>query len=118
LKLEGDEEIGKKIIIRALEEPIRQIVNNAGVDGSVIAEQAKAREKNIGFDAAKLEWTDMFKGGVIDPAKVVRSELQNAGSVSALLLTTETIVTDIPEKKEPAAGMPPGGGPGGMGGMY
>jgi len=118
LKLEGDEEIGKKIIIRALEEPIRQIVNNAGVDGSVIAEQAKAREKNIGYDAAKLEWSDMFTGGIIDPAKVVRSELQNAGSVSALLLTTETIVTDIPEKKEPAAGMPPGGGPGGMGGMY
>ncbi len=117
-KLEGDEEIGKKIIIRALEEPIRQIANNAGVDGSVIAEQAKAKEKNMGFDAAKLEWADMFKAGIIDPAKVVRSELQNAASVSALLLTTETIVTDIPEKKETVAGMPPGGGPGGMGGMY
>jgi len=117
LKLDGDDEIGKKIIMRALEEPIRQIANNAGVDGSVIAVQAKAKEKNIGFDAAKLEWVDMNKAGIIDPAKVVRSELQNAASVSALLLTTETIITDIPEKKESPA-MPPGGGMGGMGGMY
>ncbi len=118
LKLDGDEEIGKKIIMRALEEPIRQIANNAGVDGSVIAVQAKTKERNIGFDAAKLEWVDMNKAGIIDPAKVVRSELQNAASVSALLLTTETIVTDIPEKKEAAPAMPPGGGMGGMGGMY
>ncbi len=119
LKLDGDdEEIGKKIILRSLEEPIRQIANNAGEDGSVIAQQAKGREKNVGFDAAKLEWGDMYKAGIIDPAKVVRSELQNAASVSALLLTTETIITDIPEKKEAAPAMPPGGGMGGMGGMY
>jgi len=115
MKLEGDEAIGQRIILRALEEPIRQIANNAGADGSVVAERAKKEAERTGFDAAKLEWTDMFKAGIIDPAKVVRSELQNAASVSALLLTTETIVTDIPEKKEAAPPMPPGGG---MGGMY
>jgi chaperonin GroEL len=110
-KIEGDEEIGKLIVLRALEEPIRQIATNAGMDGSVIAERAKKEAKNTGFDANKMEWTDMFKAGIIDPAKVVRSELQNAASIAAMLLTTETIVTDIPEKKEPAAPpMPPGGG--------
>jgi len=111
LELEGDEKIGRDIILRALEEPIRQIAQNAGVDGSVICERAKTEKQNIGFDAQTLEWTDMFKAGIIDPAKVVRSELQNAASVAAMLLTTETVVTDIPEKKEqqqPA--MPPGGG--------
>lgn len=119
LKLSNaDEEIGKKIIVRALEEPIRQIANNAGVDGSVIAEKAKKEPKNSGFDASKMEWTDMYKAGIIDPAKVVRSELQNAASIGAMLLTTETIVTDIPEKKEAGPSMPPGGGMGGMGGMY
>jgi chaperonin GroEL len=116
LKLLGDEEIGQRIVLRALEEPIRQIASNAGFDGSVVAERAKKEPETTGFDAAKLEWTDMYKAGIIDPAKVVRSELQNAASVAALLLTTETIVTDIPEKKEPAPPMPPGGG--GMGGMY
>ncbi len=118
LQLEGDELIGKKIILRALEEPIRQIAQNAGLDGSVIAEKAKKEKESMGFDANKMEWADMFKAGVIDPAKVVRSELQNAASVSALLLTTETLVTEIPEKKESAPPMPPGGGMGGMGGMY
>jgi chaperonin GroEL len=119
VKLDGDEEIGQKIILRALEEPIRQIATNAGMDGSVVAEKAKKEPETTGFDAAKLEWVDMFKAGIIDPAKVVRSELQNAASVSALLLTTETIITDIPEKKEAAPPMPPGGGGmGGMGGMY
>ena len=120
LKLKGDEEIGKKIILRALEEPIRQIANNAGVDGSVITEKAKNEKGAMGFDASENKWVDMFEAGIIDPAKVVRSELQNAASVSALLLTTETIVTDIPEKKEAGPPMPPGGGMGGggMGGMY
>ncbi len=119
LNLSGDEEIGRKIILRALEEPIRQIATNAGMDGSVVAEKAKKEPGATGFDAALLEWVDMFKAGIIDPAKVVRSELQNAASVAALLLTTETIVTDIPEKKELAPPMPPGGGGmGGMGGMY
>jgi chaperonin GroEL len=116
LKLDDpDQEIGKKIVLRALEEPIRQIASNAGVDGSVIAEKAKKEPKNTGFDANKMQWVDMFKAGIIDPAKVVRSELQNAASIAAMLLTTETIVTDIPEKKESMPPMPPGGG---MGGMY
>lgn len=110
LELSGDERIGRDIVLRALEEPIRQIAANAGFDGSVISEKAKIEKQNVGFDAAKLEWTDMFKAGIIDPAKVVRSELQNAASVAALLLTTETIVTDIPEPKENQPQMPPGGG--------
>lgn len=118
LKLEGDEEIGKNIILRALEEPIRQIANNAGADGSVITEKAKKEKGAMGFDASENKWVDMFEAGIIDPAKVVRSELQNAASVSALLLTTETLVSDIPEKKEAGPPMPPGGGMGGMGGMY
>lgn len=109
-----DEQIGKNIVLKALEEPTRQIAVNAGMDGSVIVEQAKKEKQNVGFDAQKLEWTDMFKAGIIDPAKVVRSELQNASSVAALLLTTETVVTDIPEKKEKTPPMPHGG----MGDMY
>lgn len=109
-----DEQIGKNIILKALEEPTRQIAINAGMDGSVIVEQAKKEKQNVGFDAQKLEWVDMFKAGIIDPAKVVRSELQNAASVAALLLTTETVVTDIPEKKEKTPSMPHGG----MGDMY
>jgi len=116
LELVGDEKIGKNIILRALEEPLRQIATNAGVDGSIIVEKAKLEKGSSGFDANELKWVDMFKEGIIDPAKVVRSELQNAASVAALLLTTETIVTDIPEKKENVPQMPPGGG--GMGGMY
>lgn len=116
LELTGDEKIGKNIVLRALEEPLRQIATNAGVDGSIIVEKAKLEKGSTGFDANELKWVDMFKEGIIDPAKVVRSELQNAASVAALLLTTETIVTDIPEKKDNMPPMPPGGG--GMGGMY
>ncbi len=116
LELTGDEKIGKNIILRALEEPLRQIAANAGVDGSIIVEKAKLEKGSAGFDANELKWVDMFKEGIIDPAKVVRSELQNAASVAALLLTTETIITDIPEKKDNMPPMPPGGG--GMGGMY
>jgi chaperonin GroEL len=119
LDLTGDEKIGKEIIVKALEEPIRQIASNAGFDGSVVAEKAKKEKSSMGFDANELKWVDMYQAGIIDPAKVVRSELQNAASVAALVLTTETIVTDIPEKKEAAPPMPPGaGGMGGMGGMY
>jgi len=111
INLEGDEEIGKDIIKRALEEPLRQIASNAGLDGSVIVEKAKAeKDVNVGFDASKMEWVDMFKAGIIDPAKVVRSEIQNAASVAAMLLTTETIITDIPEKEKPQPAMPPGAG--------
>jgi chaperonin GroEL len=110
--LTDDEKVGFKIVKRSLEEPIRQIAENAGLDGAVIADKAKTEKKGIGFDAAKLEWVDMVKAGIIDPAKVTRSALQNAASIASLLLTTECAVTDIPEKKE-APAMPPGG----MGGM-
>ncbi len=114
-KFSDDEKIGFKIVRRALEEPIRQIAENGGIDGSIIADKAKASKKGIGYDAAKNEWVDMMKAGIIDPAKVTRSALQNAASVAALLLTTECAVTDLPEKEKPA--MPAGGGMGGMGGM-
>jgi chaperonin GroEL len=113
--LTDDEKVGFKIVKRALEEPIRQIAENAGLDGAVIAERAKAEKKGMGFDAAKREWVDMMKAGIIDPAKVTRSALQNAASIASLLLTTECAITDIPEKKEAPA--MPGGGMGGMGGM-
>jgi chaperonin GroEL len=113
--LTDDEKVGFKIVKRALEEPIRQIAENAGMDGAEVAEKARNEKKGVGFGAAKMEWTDMVKAGIIDPAKVTRSALQNAASVASLLLTTECAITDVPEKKE----MPPipGGGMGGMGGM-
>jgi chaperonin GroEL len=113
--LTDDEKVGFKIVKRALEEPIRQIAENAGLDGAVIAERARNEKKGVGFDAAKLEWVDMVKAGIIDPAKVTRSALQNAASIASLLLTTECAITDIPEKKDPPP--MPGGGMGGMGGM-
>jgi len=113
--LTDDEKVGFKIVKRALEEPIRQIAENAGLDGSIIAERAKKEKQGIGFDAAKMEWVDMMKSGIIDPAKVTRSALQNAASIASLLLTTECTITDIPEKKD--APVMPGGGMGGMGGM-
>jgi len=113
--LTDDEKVGFKIVKRALEEPIRQIAENAGLDGAVIAERAKNEKKGVGFDAARMEWVDMVKSGIIDPAKVTRSALQNAASIASLLLTTECAITDIPEKKEAPA--MPGGGMGGMGGM-
>jgi chaperonin GroEL len=113
--LSDDEKVGFKIVKRALEEPIRQIAENAGLDGAVIADKAKSSKKGVGFDAAKMEWVDMVKAGIIDPAKVTRSALQNAASIASLLLTTECAITDIPEKKDPPP--MPGGGMGGMGGM-
>ncbi|MCL2042526.1 MAG: chaperonin GroEL [Treponema sp.] len=114
-KLSDDEKVGFKIVKRALEEPIRQIAENAGLDGAVIAERARNEKKGIGFDAAKMVWVDMMKAGIIDPAKVTRSALQNAASIASLLLITECALTDLPEKKE--APPMPGGGMGGMGGM-
>jgi len=104
LKLEGDEKVGAQIVRRALEEPIRQIVENAGLEGSVIVEKVKA-EKGVtrGFDAESLEFVDMIQAGIIDPTKVERVALQNAASVSALLLTTEALITDLPEDKPAAA---------------
>ena len=111
--LTEDEKVGFKIVKRALEEPIRQIAVNAGLDGAVIAEKAKAEKKGFGFDAAKMEWTDMVKAGIIDPAKVTRSALQNAASIASLLLTTECAITDIPEKQAgPAMPSPDMGGMG------
>ena len=115
-KLSEDEKHGFNIVKRALEEPMRQIAENAGLDGAVIAEKAKNEKKGIGFDAAKMEWTDMVKAGIIDPAKVTRSALQNAASIASLLLTTECAICDIPEKN-PQGMMPPSPDMGGMG-MY
>lgn len=100
--LQGDEKTGAAIILRALEEPLRQIAVNAGIDGSVIAEKIKNSERGIGFDAAKEEYVDMFKAGIVDPVKVTRSALQNAASVAAMILTTESAVAQKPEKKTPA----------------
>ncbi len=114
-ELSDDAKVGFKIVKRALEEPIRQIAENAGLDGAVIADRAKHEKKGVGFDAAKMEWKDMVGAGIIDPAKVTRSALQNAASVASLLLTTECAITDLPEKNPP---MPPAGGMGGMDGMY
>jgi chaperonin GroEL len=114
--LSNDEKVGFRIVTRALEEPIRQIAENADVDSAIIADKAKSGKKGIGYDAAKDEWVDMVQAGIIDPAKVTRSALQNAASIASLLLTTESAITDLPEKKEPAP-MPGGGGMGGMGGM-
>ena len=104
LTLEGDEKVGAMIVKRALEEPIRQIVENAGLEGSVIVEKVKA-EKGVtrGFDAESLEFVDMIQAGIIDPTKVERVALQNAASVAALLLTTEALITDLPEDKPAAA---------------
>lgn len=113
--LTGDEKVGFQIIKRALEEPIRQIAENAGVDGAVIADKAKAEKKGVGYNAATDEWVDMMEAGIIDPAKVTRCALQNAASVAGMLLTTECAITDIPEPPAPVA---PQAGMDGMGGMY
>jgi chaperonin GroEL len=106
----GDEAIGVNILRRALEEPLRQIAINAGQEGSVVVEAVRKLEPGNGYDAAKDEYVDLFATGVIDPAKVTRSALENAASVAGLLLTTETVVTDLPEKEKAMPGMPPGGG--------
>ena len=110
--LEGDEKVGVNIVKRALEQPLRTLVDNAGREGSVIVEQVKKEKKSTGFDVDKEQIVDMFEAGIIDPTKVARTALQNAASVASLLLTTEALVTEIPErKKAPAA--PGGGGYGG-----
>ncbi|MDE2178837.1 MAG: chaperonin GroEL [Xanthomonadaceae bacterium] len=114
LKLDGDEAIGADIIKRALEAPLRTIANNAGIDGAVAVEEVRKRKGAEGLNAYSGQYEDMIKAGVIDPTKVTRSALQNAASIAALMLTTECVVTDIPEKKEKA---PAGGGMGDMSGM-
>ena len=121
LKLSGDEQVGVDIIGRSLEEPARQIAGNAGQEGSVVVQRIKEEKTNVGFDADKLEYTDMVSAGIIDPTKVVRTALQNAASISSLLITTEALITELPEKEKAPAGGPGGGhGAGGFGGegMY
>ena len=109
LKLEGDEAVGANIVRRALEEPIRQIVENAGLEGSVVVEKVKAAQvPTYGFDAESMDYVDMFQAGIIDPTKVERIALENAASIASLLLTTEALITDLPEEKEKAPPMPHG----------
>ena len=112
--LDGDEKTGAKIVLKGLEAPVLQIAANAGLEGAVIIDKVKNSEKNIGFDAYNEKYVDMFKAGIVDPAKVTRSALENAASVASMILTTESLVADIKEP-EPAA---PAGAAGGMGGMY
>jgi chaperonin GroEL len=118
LKLEGhDQQIGVNIVKKSLEEPIKQIVNNAGIEGAIVVEKIKnAKDANYGFDANSEKYVDMLKEGIIDPTKVTRFALQNATSVAGLLLTTAVMVTELPEeeKPKPGGGMPGGG----MEGMY
>jgi chaperonin GroEL len=115
VKLEGDEAVGLEIVRRAVESPLRQLANNAGQEGALIVQEVKKRKGNEGYNVATGEYTDLVKAGVVDPTKVTRTALQNAASISGLLLTTEALVTELPEKEKPAGG-PPGGMPG-MGGM-
>src|SRR5687768_10904675 len=117
LKLEGDEQIGVDIVKRAIEAPLRSLTSNAGVEGSIIVQEVKRRKNNEGYNVATGEFEDLVKAGVVDPKKVTRSALQNAASIAGLLLTTECLITELPEKEKPA---PAGGGHGhggGMGGM-
>ncbi len=104
LNLEGDEKVGAEIVRRAVEAPLRQHADNAGLEGALIVAEAKRRKGNEGLNIATGEWVDLVKAGVVDPTKVTRSALQNAASISGLLLTTECLITDIPEKKAPAGG--------------
>jgi chaperonin GroEL len=115
LKLEGDEQIGADIVKRAIEEPLRALANNGGVEGSIIVQEVKKRKGNEGYNVATNSYEDLVKAGVVDPKKVTRTALQNAASIAGLLLTTECLITEIPEKKEPAPAHPGAGG--GMGGM-
>jgi chaperonin GroEL len=116
LKLGGDEQIGVDIVKRAIEEPLRALAVNAGVEGSIVVQEVKKRKGNDGYNVATGEYEDLVKAGVVDPKKVTRTALQNASSIAGLLLTTECLITELPEKEKPA---PPGGGHGGggMGGM-
>ena len=115
LKLQGDEQIGVDIVKRSMEEPLRALATNAGVEGSIVVQEVKRRKGNEGYNVATAEYEDLVKAGVVDPKKVTRTALQNAASIAGLLLTTECLITEIPEKEKPA---PAGGGHGGgMGGM-
>jgi chaperonin GroEL len=116
LKEHGSVQVGINIVKRALEEPTRQIIANAGLEGSVIVRDLKEKGGSIGFNAQTEKTEDMIKAGIIDPAKVTKSALQNAASIAGLMLTTEALVSEIKEKDKSPMGMPGGGG--GMGGMY
>ena len=119
IKFEGDEKIGADIVRRALEEPLRQIVNNAGHEGAIVVQKVKeSKDANFGFNAETEEYGDMVEAGVIDPTKVTRIALENAGSVAGLLLMIEATIVEKPEPDKPMPPMPGGGGGGGMGGMY
>ena len=117
LTLEGDEKIGMLIVRRAIEEPLRQLADNAGQEGALIVQEVKKRKGAEGYNVATGEYEDLVKAGVVDPTKVTRSALQNAASISGLLLTTECVVTELPEKDKGPSMPPGGGGMGGMGGM-
>jgi chaperonin GroEL len=117
LSLDGEQQFGVNIIKRALEEPIRQIATNAGVEGAVVVERVKNEKDAFGFNAATETYEDLMEAGIIDPTKVARLSLQNAASVAGLLLTTGAVITEKP-KEDNAPAMPPGAGMGGMGGMY
>ena len=118
LKLEGDEQLGVNIVKRSLEDPVRQIANNAGLEGSVVVEKVKEGKGAFGLNAETGVYEDLVKAGIIDPTKVTRYALQNAASVAALMLTTEAMVAEVPKEEPAAPAMPPGGGyGGGMGGM-
>ncbi|MBD3334828.1 MAG: chaperonin GroEL [Candidatus Eisenbacteria bacterium] len=111
MKVEGDELVGVTIVRRALEEPLRTLANNAGIEGSVVVQEVKRQKKmTMGYDVDRDEYVDMFSAGIIDPTKVTRTALQNAASIAGLLLTTEALVAEIPEKEKPAAPAMPGGG--------
>ncbi|MBP8598932.1 MAG: chaperonin GroEL [Selenomonas sp.] len=114
VQAEGDEKVGVNIVRRAIEEPVRQIANNAGLEGSVVVENVKKAADGVGFNAMKNEYVDMIKAGIVDPAKVTRSALQNAASIASMVLTTETLIADKPEKEAPAAPAAPGMGMPGM----
>lgn len=113
IEAEGDMAVGVRIVRRALEEPLRQIAENAGLEGSVVIEHVKEAAPGVGFNALTEEYADMVKAGIVDPLKVTRSALQNAASIASMLLTTEALIAEIPEKKDNMPPMPPGG----MGGM-
>ena len=104
MKLEGDEKTGLEIVRRAVESPLRQLAENAGQEGALIVQEVKSRSGNEGYDVATGEYVDLVKAGVVDPTKVTRYALQNAASISALMLTTEALVTEMPEKEKPASG--------------
>ena len=109
--LQGDEKIGAQIVRRAIEEPLRQIVGNAGEEGAVVVGKIlENKDPNFGYNASTNEYEDLVKAGVVDPTKVTRTALQNAASITGLLLTTECMITEIPEKKDSAPAHPPGGG--------